>query len=625
VTVLARGDPASHGDGQDPGRSAADTQDPGGPRADSADDAEPARWRRRLPKFRIPAARPPVGWPALLPKMPRLGLRQPSRPRPAGPHESKARGSARSRRARAAEPHRTIWLGALAPSVTWLVAGVVLFGCYLHISRTVPVNSDGAANVLQAWAMLHGNPLLRGWLLSDVSFYTTELPQYMLIELVRGMNLEVVHIAGAMTYTLLVLLSAWLAKGRAKGGEGVLRAMLAAGIMIAPAQSSASLLLLNPDHVGSAVPVVLVFLLIDRAGRRWFVPVAVWLLLAWALIADQVVLITGVAPVAFVGLARGYQRVVVERQRARTAWYEVGTAVAALAAVETARITLAEIASHGGFYVYPVRNALAPFGQLPHNLQQMLQGTLTLFGADFPGQSVGPTAAVALLHLVGIGLVAWAVGAAVRRFGGAEPVVQLLAAAVVFSLVAYLLGANAAVASSSREFAAVLPLGAALAGRVLAARLWRARLAPALSVVLAGYVVGMVMAVTTPVVPAVPAQTRALVGLLEAHGLDYGLADYGLANVLTVDSGGKVAVRAIRSGVLVYAHEWEAESSWYSASEHMANFVIMPKYGSKDTTMAPTAVRMIRAYGQPADVYLLANYTVLVWDSNLLAPPVLHL
>jgi len=52
----------------------------------------------------------------------------------------------------------------------------------------VPVNSDGASNALQAWAMLHGNPLLRGWQLSDVSFYTTELPQYAALEAIRGLG-----------------------------------------------------------------------------------------------------------------------------------------------------------------------------------------------------------------------------------------------------------------------------------------------------------------------------------------------------------------------------------------------------------------------------------------------------
>ena len=34
--------------------------------------------------------------------------------------------------------------------------------------------------------MLHGNLLLHNWWVSDVSFYTTELPQYMLIDALPG-------------------------------------------------------------------------------------------------------------------------------------------------------------------------------------------------------------------------------------------------------------------------------------------------------------------------------------------------------------------------------------------------------------------------------------------------------
>ena len=40
----------------------------------------------------------------------------------------------------------------------------------------------------------------RGWWVTDVSFYTTELPQYALIELARGLTADVIHVAGAMTY-----------------------------------------------------------------------------------------------------------------------------------------------------------------------------------------------------------------------------------------------------------------------------------------------------------------------------------------------------------------------------------------------------------------------------------------
>src|SRR5258705_11308255 len=77
--------------------------------------------------------------------------------------------------------------------------------------------------------MLHGNLLLRGWWLGDVSFYTVELPLNMIIEAIIGLRPVEVPILAALIYTAVVLLTALLAKGSARGREGVVRAFLAGG------------------------------------------------------------------------------------------------------------------------------------------------------------------------------------------------------------------------------------------------------------------------------------------------------------------------------------------------------------------------------------------------------------
>src|SRR6185503_5491187 len=118
---------------------------------------------------------------------------------------------------------RWAWLAGLA------VVAVLLFIAYLRMSRTYPATSDGADQALQAWDMLHGNWLLRGWTMGDVTYYPTEIPEYALVELVRGLGADVVHIAGAITYTLLVLAAGLLARGRATGREGLVRLLIAAG------------------------------------------------------------------------------------------------------------------------------------------------------------------------------------------------------------------------------------------------------------------------------------------------------------------------------------------------------------------------------------------------------------
>ena len=83
---------------------------------------------------------------------------------------------------------RWAWLAGLA------VVAVLLFIAYLRMSRTYPATSDGADQALQAWDMLHGNWLLHGWTLGDVTYYTTEIPQYAVIELVRGLGADVDYI-----------------------------------------------------------------------------------------------------------------------------------------------------------------------------------------------------------------------------------------------------------------------------------------------------------------------------------------------------------------------------------------------------------------------------------------------
>lgn len=542
--------------------------------------------------------------------MSRLSLRPPGRP--ATESERRWLSRWRLRRIRLPQLPRPVRIGLLG--LGCLVAAVALFFGYLHLSRTVPANSDGASNALQAWVMLHGNPLLRGWVLSDVSFYTTELPQYMLIEWVRGLNPDDMHVAGALTYTLLVVLAAWVAKGRAGGAEGLMRAGIAAGIMVAPPQGSVYVLMLEPDHVGSTVPVLLLVLLLDRAGRRWFVPLLAFLLLTWALVADQVILITAVLPLILVSVFQGYRGVLTRRVAPR---FELALLGAAVVAVIAAGRIVAQIRAAGGYRVYPVTHQLSYFDALPHNVLLTIQGILVLFGANFAGHRVGTLAAIGLLHLIGAGLVAWAVCIGLRRLGRLAISLQLLTASVCVTIVAYVLGPNALSGQTSREIASVLALGAALAGRLLASRLRSVRLAPALAAVLAVYLGGLVFYSTRP---AVPADNQALASWLASHRLRTGLtADYWLGNSTTVDSGGKVAVRTVQvSGAGLEPNPWEIDWAWYSPRRHVATFAVLPGSQAASWRRTTDGAALLHSFGRPASVYSLTGYTVLVWHRNLL-------
>ncbi|MDX6421626.1 MAG: hypothetical protein QOG28_6246, partial [Trebonia sp.] len=198
----------------------------------------------------------------------------------------------------------------LAAALIIAAACAGLFLLYLCQSRAAPFNSDGAANVLQGQAIVTGNPLLRGWWTSDVSFYTTELPEYALVTAVRGLSPDVVHLCGALTYTLTVLLAALVARG---GRAGWFRAGIAAAIMLAPSILGGTEVYLEyPDHAGTAVPVLLLFLILDQAGGRvgdpaggrgigrLLVPGAACVLLALAQVGDELTLVAATVPLAAV-------------------------------------------------------------------------------------------------------------------------------------------------------------------------------------------------------------------------------------------------------------------------------------------------------------------------------------
>ena len=361
------------------------------------------------------------------------------------------------------------WLVAAA----WVLGVAVAFGCYLRLAGTRAVDSDGASQALQAWDMLHGNLLLHGWRLSDVSFYTTELPQYMLVELVRGLHSGVVHVAAAMTYTLVVLLAALLAKGRATGRAAAARVLLAAGIMLAPQLASGvKVLISSPDHIGTTVPVLVVWLVLDRARPRWYVPVVAAALLGWAAVADTLVLYIGVLPLALVCAIRVWRATVVGRRPLASQWYDLGLGAGALAAGVAGEVALHVIRAAGGFVVQPpITQFVKSVAVLPRSLEIAGQGLLLLGGADFLGLRPGFATAVIILHLAGVALAGWATLVAVRRFlRDGDLVNQVLVTAVVIDLAAYVLSTQSGSVLVTREIAAVLPFSAVLAGRLLADR-----------------------------------------------------------------------------------------------------------------------------------------------------------
>jgi hypothetical protein len=531
------------------------------------------------------------------------------------------------------------WAGGTA------AAAAVLMFCYLRIAGTTRALSDGAGDALQGWDMVHGNVLLHGWWATDVPFLTTELPQYALVTAVAGLRPEVIHICAAITYTLLVLLAAFVARGRATGAEAVGRALLAAVILLAPEPGQGAYVVLSdPDHVGTGVPVLVILLLLDFAPRRWWVPVATAVLLTWGLLGDPLFLIAAVGPLVVLCFTRVVLALRQPGATLRELWFEFSLAFAAAVAMVAARATTAMVAALGGLGVNSV-TATRESGLLA-GLAYNVRGILTLFGAD-PGNTPGilavdpggvpghlqsgPEVAFAAVHLLGVAVVIAAVAVAARRLlrtlagpagAPADLVANLLVAMVLVNLAVFFALYRIGDVFAGREAAPVLALGAALAGRQFGGQLAQAVLRGAgrartllrvsLAAVIACYCAMLGYAAAQPQVP--PANVS-LASWLAGHGLRAGLAGYWDATSVTLDSGGALTVAAVTlntAGTRLAPYRWEADMRLFDPATHQADFLVLTNY--------PVVTRQaaIKTFGQPAKTYHYQAYTILVWHKNLL-------
>jgi hypothetical protein len=512
------------------------------------------------------------------------------------------------------------WAGA----ALFLLLLAVLFTAYLRLSRTYPENSDEANLLLMASDWAHGNLYLSGWTVSDVPFITTELPELALAVRLFGLHLNTAHIAAAFTYTVVVALALLLA---ARGRRPVIRMAVAGTIMLAPqAGVGVFVLVFSVGHIGTAVPVLLAWLFLDRAQDRRrprTVALVTGLLLAWALMADPLVLVIAAGPLLLVTAARSVTGIAVagrtatgisgglpnggwlrrSRHLLATRRLELSLALAAAVAYLVAWGGQRLLRAAGGYVQQPVPWQLDPVSTWYAHSRTVAHGLLAMFGAYFlPGDGAGGLSEVlAVSRLACVALAAAGVLAAARCLvrRDADLVSQLLLTGLVANLAAYIPSSLADhTALNAREFAPVLPFAAVLAARMLGDRLgdWlggsRAR-AAGLALLLGWYSLGLGFQA------AAAAAANPLAGLesyLETHHLSYGIGGYWDASAITVDTGGAVTIRAVTAGCL-QPYAWESRASWYDPARQRATFLVTsagPGYFSR-WVASPASLRQLAA------------------------------
>jgi hypothetical protein len=485
------------------------------------------------------------------------------------------------------------------------------------------MDSDAANNALQAWDLLHGNLLLHGWIIGDATYYTFELPLYALVESIFGLHAIVPHIVSSLVYVGVAICAIALARIGCRGRPawirtGVVVAILAAPLLTAPGVSIA---LEKPDHTGTSAITLACFLLIDRASGRRYMPFLLCAILVLGQVSDATVVYVTVPAIALICLYR-----MIFRRRlglpGRLRLPDTATLAAAGASVPLANLAQAGLRHAGGFLMVAPQTGVARWAQLPHNLALTGRALRVLFGAvsltTTPGQNTPPLGNVGAAFgwlclaaaLFGFGKVVW-------NWPRASRAEQMLCVAIVINIAAYVFS-TMPVQSNARELIGVVPCGAILAARALIPErfLSAARSRAFAAVAVAAAVLPLAAAATMPTGtgPAPP-----LAAWLQARGLRYGVAGYWNASAITLQSGGRVQVRAVEPRYFGFAaYDWETKIDWYYPSRNYANFAIAD-LGPRTTANTDITVALAEKwFGPPASVHKLAGRAILIYHRNLL-------
>jgi len=473
-----------------------------------------------------------------------------------------------------------------------------------RIAWTEQTLSDGSNTILEGWDFAHGNVLLHGWILSDVSFYALEVPVAALSVLMVGASAAAVHLTAGLVFTLVIACTLWC-----DGGGPISRRVLVLAVLLVPLSDAVArrALIAGVDHLGSSVFILLSALIVDRLRGRWYAPWLLLLVLTLGGVSDGFVTYVGVP--AVIGVC--CWSMLVDR---RSGWDLLRLAAAAVLSVPAAQ-HVRSVLRHLGAYAMTAPDTVAsPRSEWAAHARSMWFGLRVLLGFAQPSGGLAGVCTLVLgwtlLGLIILGgirtLWHW------RTSHTAQRISILL---VPGALAAYTLSEQSGKAGNAFDLAGAVPFCALLAANALPdldRRSVRRGLRRAAIAAIGGVTALAVLFAAGQ--PAASADSAGLIARLRALRLSYGISDYQVASSTTVESDLRVDVRAVvwnGDGFDVYG--WETRTPWYSAAKHDASFFVT---SASDGGTTPADV--VSVFGRPEAEYRVGEYEVLVYGYNLL-------
>ncbi len=526
-------------------------------------------------------------------------------------------------------------------------AAIVFFLVANRCASLICHHSDNAAIVLMGDEMSKGNWNLHGWTMPTDHLWTTYLPLFATYTAIRGIHPAAMNEIPALTFTVLIAAAVWLVRTQRSAPAtvpGELFAFSILGLLAAPWVNRLIDLPANPcpclgnqmtsfawqaltgNCHGATLPLCLVAVGLlaplvypprKSAGplrplRRLLL---VTVVLGLILYGDPFAVPILFAPLVIVALAgiirNGFS----------------GAEGAVLASIAGALILMwalhVLVRATGGFTeTVNFGTRIAPYSELPGNALAVSRFLILLFGGDFFGRAAAqPLTILSFIRFAALVFVVYCVISVVWKFmtgGDTDWISTVLAIGATADVAMCLFSESFDVPAQGHErfLVPAVIFGAVISGRTLSdlSPAFRREGWAALAVMVAASVV---LSTTTWMrVQRTESPFAQLGNWLEQQGLHHGYGPYWDADIVTVETSGRVRMRAVKFAQgRVSPLDWLSSPKWYSEPGDGRTFLAWDEPAAKLEGLS--LADAVTDWGKPAQVYNLGLFKVAVWDRDI--------
>ncbi|MDF9205690.1 hypothetical protein, partial [Enterobacter hormaechei] len=465
----------------------------------------------------------------------------------------------------------------------------VLYQLYYTLSfNNFPTITDGATVLLLGKEVAGGNVLLRGWELSTVPFYFTEVVIYALSSLIVGYSKSLAFVIPSILYVVIIWLMFSLSKNK------LLSISLLTFFVVFPADMAVTSMLSACIHMGTYAFIFASIILLEKydATENIVNLIIATIISALSLFSDNISMFIYIIPMILAST------VMFAKHREKK---YLTLAFSAVVSILISKLIKYGFSVQNGFHLPGINDIrVVTYENISNNINTAIQGTLLFFNANIFGQPLKLSYDTFSIFSRFLGFLALIYFAAKRalRFRCLSFTDILIISSIVLMLAAYV-GSN--LPRNIWTIRYLVPVYLMLV--IFVSREKYENKYILLSVFFAGMASG-VSTINIQESNEKHDQFACISEKIKQSGGEFGYATFDYTNSVGIDSTLKIANIKFENGKVV-RDRWLTNNEWYNKGN---NFFILPD---------DTQVNIVKTeFGTPHSIEYVCNVFILTYDKN---------